>query len=187
MEKIDVLKRQQNPFDSMKVDVEIKNRPQLNWPTLLMAMATFMLAFIAFSQYTIEARPMLFISEISRKSTVREIIYTLYNSGSGSAYDVDIVFRSKFKFLDKDHNLVKEIQMVPEVKRMSHFYPKQQKISVLNYTEGKKAKEFPYYTINIDYEITYKGKLFLFINRPYSEKGSIGLNPATRLWLINPD
>ena len=156
-------------------------------PTLIVAGGTFLLAFVAFSRFTIENRPNVFISEVSPKSTSQYIIYTLDNSSAATAYDIDIIFHADLTLLDENKKVVRKVPMELTTERIEHLYAKQQKISILSWKLKDKAKEeSAYYKINIRYAINYTGKL-LFIPIAYLEKGSIGLNSETGIWLLLPE
>ena len=130
-------------------------------------------------------RPKVFISQIDPKSNYENIIYTLENSGQGTAYDINIKFQANIKYFDKNKILLKEESHPLDAKSIDHLYgTTQKKEGVLTFklTESAKQKVVGY-TVKIKYKITYYEKQFLFYKKFYSESGKFALNPGTKQWL----
>lgn len=153
--------------------------------TFLVSLATFMLAFIAFNQYTIEMRPKLFFSEVSDRPFWDKVGYTLYNSGSGTAHDVSVEFNCNAQFFDKDLKLIKEYNEKPKTKDVDHLYPNQTKDNTLYFeVERGGARSVK---VLLSYKIKYKGKFLFFFERDYFESGKIKYDSKSYHWLLIPD
>lgn len=156
--------------------------------TLFMALGTLILAFIAFNQYLIEARPKVFIAEISPKSTTEHIIYTLTNTGMGTAQNAYIYFDVEAIFLDDKKSPIETLKKaIDPADHMKHIYPKQSIVQFFSAELTQRAKQIgKSYILNIAYKIKYEGRLFYLIKKGYEETGKFVYHSASNTWMIYP-